>query len=92
MRAMWRVHGKPGGAREGDVDHPYTSADAEARLAEVSGDAGFAASFFDRFIHGRDVADYAALLARAGLDDPAAQRRPGLVGRRAARVDETAVC
>ncbi len=24
MRAMWRVHGKPGGAREGDVDRPYT--------------------------------------------------------------------
>src|SRR5207245_6409218 len=35
MRAMWRVHGKPGGSREGYVDHPYTIADAEARLAEV---------------------------------------------------------
>jgi len=67
MRAMWRVHGKPGGAREGDGDHPYTSADAEARLAEVSGDAPFAAGFFNRFIRGRDVADYATLLARAGF-------------------------
>ena len=67
MRAMWRVHGKPGGAREGDVDHPYTSADAEARLAEVSGDALFAANFFSRFIRGRDAADYATLLARAGF-------------------------
>ena len=46
MRAMWRVHGKPGGAREGYVDRPYTSADAEARLAEVSGDAAFAARLF----------------------------------------------
>jgi predicted metalloprotease with PDZ domain len=64
---MWRVHGKPGGAREGNVDHPYTSADAEARLAEVSGDAAFAASFFSRFIRGRDAADYATLLARAGF-------------------------
>jgi predicted metalloprotease with PDZ domain len=67
MRAMWRVHGKPGGAREGDVDHPYTSADAEARLAEVSGDSLFAANFFSRFIRGRDAADYATLLARAGF-------------------------
>ena len=67
MRAMWRVHGKPGGAREGDVDHPYTSADAEARLAEVSGDALFAKTFFSRFIRGRDAADYATLLARAGF-------------------------
>ena len=39
MRTMWRVYGKPGGAREGYVDHPYTIADAEARLVEVSGDA-----------------------------------------------------
>jgi predicted metalloprotease with PDZ domain len=68
MRAMWRIHGKPGGAREGDVDHPYTSADAQARLAEVSGDAAFAADFFDRFIRGHDAADYAKLLARAGFE------------------------
>jgi predicted metalloprotease with PDZ domain len=67
MRAMWRVHGKPGGAREGEVQRPYTSADAEARLAEVSGDAMFAATFFSRFIRGHDVADYATLLARAGF-------------------------
>jgi hypothetical protein len=33
MRAMWRVHGKPGGTREGYVDRPYTIDDAEARLA-----------------------------------------------------------
>ena len=67
MRAMWRVHGKPGGAREGIVDHPYTSEDAEARLAEVSGDAAFAHDFFSRFIRGRDAADYSSLLARAGF-------------------------
>ncbi len=38
MRAMWRAYGKPGGGREGYVDRPYSLADAEARLAEVSGD------------------------------------------------------
>ena len=67
MRAMWREHGKPGGAREGYVDRPYTLADAEARLAEVSGDTRFAADFFARYIHGREVADYASLVSRAGL-------------------------
>jgi len=67
MRAMWRVHGKPGGAREGYVDKPYTAADAEARLVDVSGDPAFARDFFRRYIHGREAADYPALLARAGF-------------------------
>ena len=67
MRAMWRVHGKPGGTREGYVDRPYTIDDAEARLAEVSGDRGFARDFFARYIQGHDVADYTRLLMRAGL-------------------------
>jgi predicted metalloprotease with PDZ domain len=67
MRAMWRVHGKPGGSREGYVDRPYTSEDAEARLAEVSGDAAFARDFFDRYIRGREAADYRRLLERAGF-------------------------
>ena len=67
MRAMWRLHGKPGGAREGFVDRPYSMADAEARLAEVSGDRSFARDFFGRYIQGREVADYASLLSQAGL-------------------------
>ena len=75
MRAMWRVHGKPGGAREGYVDHPYTIADAEARLAEVSGNRAFARDFFARYIQGYDVADYGRLLARAGFT--LRKRNPG---------------
>jgi predicted metalloprotease with PDZ domain len=67
MRSMWRTYGKPGGAREGYVDHPYTIADAEARLGDVSGDAAFAHEFFAKYILGHDVADYAHLLAPAGL-------------------------
>jgi predicted metalloprotease with PDZ domain len=67
MRAMWRKFGKPGGAREGYVDHPYTSEDAEATLAEVCGDRGFAHEFFARYIHGTDLPDFAGLLARAGF-------------------------
>jgi predicted metalloprotease with PDZ domain len=67
MRAMWRVHGKAGGSREGYVDRPYTIDDAEARLAEVSGDGAFAHDFFARYIRGRELADYKRLLLTAGL-------------------------
>jgi predicted metalloprotease with PDZ domain len=67
MQAMWRTYGKPGGSREGYVDRPYTIADAEATLADVSGDRAFARDFFGRYIQGHEVADYARLLSRAGF-------------------------
>jgi predicted metalloprotease with PDZ domain len=67
MRAMWQKYGKPGGAREGYVDRPYTIDDAEARLAEVSGDQAFAHEFFSRYIRGREAADYKRLLEQAGF-------------------------
>ena len=66
MRAMWRIHGKPGGPQPGLVGNPYTLADARARLAEVCGDRAFADQFFDKYVEGREVADYARLLLRAG--------------------------
>jgi predicted metalloprotease with PDZ domain len=67
MRAMWQAYGKPGGSREGYVDRPYTIRDAEETLAKVSGDRAFAHDFFAKYIEGREVADYARLLARAGF-------------------------
>ncbi len=67
MRSMWVVHGKPGGPQPGLVAKPYTLKDACDRLAEVAGDAAFADEFFARYVHGREVADYARLLARAGI-------------------------
>lgn len=67
MRAMWRKYGRPGGAREGYVDRPYAITDAEATLAEVSGDVAFAREFFSKYVQGHDAADYATLLARAGF-------------------------
>jgi predicted metalloprotease with PDZ domain len=75
MKAMWKTYGKPGGSREGYVDHPYTIADAEATLAAVSGDKPFARDFFARYIQGHEVADYARLLARAGFTMK--KRNPG---------------
>ncbi|MPZ17983.1 MAG: PDZ domain-containing protein [Luteitalea sp.] len=67
MRAMWVTHGKPGGPEPGLVAKPYTLSDARDRLAEVSGDAQFAADFFDRYIEGTEKIDYASLLERAGF-------------------------
>jgi len=67
MRGMWEQFGKPGGTREGYVDRPYSVADAQAVLANVSGDRAFANEFFRRYIEGHDAADYASLLARAGF-------------------------
>jgi predicted metalloprotease with PDZ domain len=67
MRAMWQAHGKPGGAREGYVDHPYTLQDAEQRLGDASRDPAFAHDFFARYIHGHEMLDYARLLQPAGL-------------------------
>jgi predicted metalloprotease with PDZ domain len=67
MRALWSRFGKPGGTRPGYVDHPYTIDDLEKTLADVVGDRKFAHDFFSRYIHGRDVPDYARLLAPAGF-------------------------
>lgn len=67
MRALWRAHGKPGGPAPGLVAKPYTLRDARDRLAEVSGSRSFANEFFDTYIEGRGVVDYAAVAARAGL-------------------------
>jgi predicted metalloprotease with PDZ domain len=67
MRALWMRHGRTQGARPGYVDTPYTVADLKAALAVVAGDTVFADQFVAQFIQGRDVVDYAALLARFGF-------------------------
>jgi predicted metalloprotease with PDZ domain len=67
MRAMWNVYGRPGGSREGYVDHPYTLENVEARLGDVAGDPAFAHDFFTRYIAGHETPDFGALLAPAGL-------------------------
>ena len=67
MRAMWVHHGRPGGSPPGTVAAPYTIDDVRARLADVAGDAAFAASFLERYVQGREFPDYARLLAPAGF-------------------------
>jgi predicted metalloprotease with PDZ domain len=65
MRALWTRFGR----QQADYSpvRRYTIADLRATLADVTGDRAFADEFFDRYIEGRDVPDYAELLARAGL-------------------------
>ncbi len=59
MREMWRTHGI--------TERSYTVADARAALGRTTRDTAFANDFFRRFVEGREVADYPALLARAGF-------------------------
>ena len=59
MRQMWRAHGV--------TEKPYTPADLQAALAEVTGDPAFAADVFDRQIRGSELPDFAPLLAQAGI-------------------------
>jgi predicted metalloprotease with PDZ domain len=80
MRRLWQQFGAPGGAQPGIVAHPYSLRDLRAVLADVSGDRAFADEFFDRFIEGRDVPDYASLLARAGFALRAISPRAGWTG------------
>ena len=84
MRAMWRVHGKPGGPQAGLVAKPYTQEDARDRLAEVADDRAFADAFFAKYVDGRDVPDYAALLSAAGVT---VRRRNAGQGWSGAQVD-----
>jgi len=67
MRRLWQEFGRAASTTEGAVVRPYTVQDLRRVLAEVSGDRVFADDFFERFVHGREVLDYAPLLARAGL-------------------------
>lgn len=59
MRELWRTHGR--------TELPYTNADARAALGRVTGDTAFAAAFWESYIEGREVPDFARLLAQAGI-------------------------
>ncbi|HEY8551060.1 MAG TPA: PDZ domain-containing protein [Vicinamibacterales bacterium] len=66
MRALWQRFGRTP-SEPGVVATPYTMADLRTVLADVSGDPAFAEDFFRRYVEGREMMDYAPLLARAGL-------------------------
>jgi predicted metalloprotease with PDZ domain len=58
MRAAWE--------RFGRAERPFTADDLKDLLGEYSGDRAFAIDFFGRYVEGREVVDYAALLRNAG--------------------------
>lgn len=74
MRAMWNAHGRV--QADYAPANPYRLDDARRTLGRVAGDTLWANDFFARFITGREVPDYAALAARAGV-----VVRPALPGR-----------
>ncbi len=76
MRRMWRDHGV--------TEKPYTTADLEAALAGVTGDAAFAREVFDTQIRGSELPDFAPLLEQAGIVIRAA--RPNAAWAGAARL------
>jgi predicted metalloprotease with PDZ domain len=67
MRALWERFGRPGASVPGYVATPYTLDDLKIVLGGVAGDEALAQDFFARYIEGREMPDYARLLARAGL-------------------------
>jgi predicted metalloprotease with PDZ domain len=64
MRALWTRHGRF--QQDFAPARPYTLEDLETTLGEVASPA-FAEEWFARFVHGRDVPDFRALLATAGF-------------------------
>jgi predicted metalloprotease with PDZ domain len=75
MRELWQSYGKH--QKNYAPAKPYTIPELKASLAKYSGDAAFADDFFKRYIEGREIVDYAALLARAGFE--LQKSRPGKV-------------
>jgi predicted metalloprotease with PDZ domain len=76
MKLLWKEFGKPGGSAPGLVAKPYTLKDLRAQLALLTSNKKFADDFFDKYVEGREVVDYARLLKLAGyeLRSPSANR------------------
>ena len=66
MKALWTKYGKTPSA-PGTVATPYTAADLQTTLAEVSGSVSFAREFFERYVDGPELVEYGMLLKRMGL-------------------------
>ena len=66
MRALWHDYGRRQTAALAPA-RPYTRDDLRATLGRLTKDTAFANEFFRRYVEGREVVDYAPLLARAGF-------------------------
>jgi predicted metalloprotease with PDZ domain len=81
MRLLWRTFGKPEPAAPGLVAKPYSLKDIRNSLADLTNDRKFADDFFDKYIEGRDVADYAKLLEPMGYALNSTSAAAGWVGQ-----------
>ncbi|MEP6506638.1 MAG: PDZ domain-containing protein [Gemmatimonadales bacterium] len=66
MRLLWRDYGKHQ-SKALAPERPYTVAILRAELGKLVGDKVFADDFFRHYVDGKEVPDFAALLAPAGL-------------------------
>ena len=66
MRLLWNEFGKHQTASLAPA-RPYDMAGVRRALGRLTKDTAFANDFFRRYIEGRDVPDYASLLAPAGI-------------------------
>jgi predicted metalloprotease with PDZ domain len=85
MRLMWERFGRP--KRRYTVLRPYTVDDLQRTLGAYSGDTAFARDFFAKYVRGRDVPDYAALLERAGMRVRPAKPKAAFAGPLALKAD-----
>ncbi len=60
MQLLWRKHGKQ--------ERPYTIADLQRILADLTNDKAYADRFFSNYIYGYQPFDYASALRNAGLN------------------------
>jgi len=65
MRLLWKDYGSHQSAALAPL-RPYTVANLRDELSKLTGDRAFAESFFSRYVTGREVPDFAALLEPAG--------------------------
>jgi len=59
MRYLWTHYGQP--------EVPYEIPDLQQAIAEVTGDADFAATFFQKYIYDSELPDLEALLGKMGI-------------------------
>lgn len=76
MQRLWQRYGAVRANAAGVVARPYTLDDLRRELGELVDDQAFADAFFARHVEGRDVIDYARLMALAGY-----VLRPAAAGR-----------
>ncbi len=80
MTAMWQRFGKS--------EIPYTLQGLRNVLADYTGDRQFADNFYDQYIHGKNIPDFAALLKGAGIEMKKANPGRAILGPTFIRVQD----